>query len=444
MSYISNSEIDRKKMMHLLGIKSFDELIRNLPADIKLKNDLNIPAGVSELEVRNIFKELTEKNESVDSCVSFLGGGAYDHYIPAVINHMLLRSEFYTAYTPYQPEVSQGTLQAIYEYQSMICELTGMDVSNASMYDAGSALAEAGLIANNVCNKKRICYSSAINPSHTEILHTYCKGQSVELCEIDSSAGTLNLEELREKISGDVCAVIVQYPNYYGCIEELDKISQITHENGALLIVSVNPVALGILEPPGTYEADIVIGDGQPLGVPLSFGGPYLGIIAVTNKLVRKIPGRISGKTVDVDGKPGFVLVLQTREQHIRREKATSNICTNQALIALNTAIYMSIMGKEGIKEVATQCLQKSHYLAEKIKTIKGFDLLFDKPFFNEFAVQCPIESEELLKILCEKNFLAGISLRNEGYDNGLLIAVTEKRTKEEMDTFVEELKKIS
>jgi len=428
-------------MMQFLGIKDFEELINNIPQNIRLKGDLNIPDALSEIEIEKVCKNLAESNKSVNSCISFIGGGAYDHYIPAVINHMLLRSEFYTAYTPYQPEVSQGTLQAIYEYQSMVCELTGMDVSNASMYDAGSALAEAALIANNVCKKKRICYSSTINPYYKDILHTYCNGLDIDLFEIDSSAGVLDLNTLKNTISNDVCAVIVQNPNYFGCIEELDEIARIVHENNALLIVSVNPISLGILEPPGAVDADIVIGEGQPLGVPLSYGGPYLGIMTVKEKLIRKMPGRISGKTVDVDGKPGFVLVLQTREQHIRREKATSNICTNQALIALNTAIYMSLLGKEGIKEVALQCLQKSHYLADKISGIPGYGLLFNSPFFNEFAVNCPMPSENLLKSLCDKSILGGISLKDAGYENGLLVAVTEKRTKKELDRFAEALK---
>ncbi len=442
MAYIPNTEKDRQEMLDSIGVASFNELIKNIPEEIILKGNIDIPERISEYEVIKEIQQYEKINRATSELVSFLGAGSYDHFVPSAISSILSRSEFYTAYTPYQAEVSQGTLQAIYEYQTMICKLTGMDVANASMYDGGSALAEAALLAVNHTGRNEIIVAGKIHPNYLRIIKTYCEGQGIVVTELTSSRGTLLPEKLSMYMSDKVAAVIVQQPNFYGCLEDVDELATLAHQHGALYIVAVDPISLGILAPPGDYGADIVVGEGQALGISQNYGGPYLGIFAVKEFLLRRMPGRISGITIDADGQRGFVLTVQTREQHIRREKATSNICTNQGLMMLAATVYLALMGKKGIQEVANLCLQKSHYLVNEIIKIPGYHLKYKRPFFKEFVIQTPRPENEIINSLAKKGILAGVNLRSfDSQDDGILIAVTEKRTKSEMDNFVRELK---
>jgi glycine dehydrogenase subunit 1 len=441
MAFVPNTDDDRREMLKSIGVSSFDELISDIPEKIRLRGELNLPEPLSELEVLRELKDLSERNVDVEHSISFLGGGAYDHFIPSAIFAIINRSEFYTAYTPYQAEVSQGTLQAIYEYQTMICRLTGMDVANASMYDGGSALAEAILLSCGYTGRNEVVIAGPVNPSYLEIVRTYTRPRRTSIKLVDFDSGVCDIDKLRGMVSDRTACVVVQQPNFFGNLEDVFEVENVAHSSGALFIVVIDPISLGVLLPPGEYGADIVVGEGQSLGIPLSFGGPYLGIFAVREFLIRKIPGRLSGITVDRDGERGFVLTLQTREQHIRRERATSNICTNQGLMMLAATVYMSLMGKRGIEEVAKLCLQKSHYLARRISELDGFRLKYDKPFFKEFVIESQIPVSEIRKKLLKKRIIPGIDIsRFDGYGNGLLIAVTEKRTKREMDMFVEEL----
>ncbi len=444
MGFVPNTEEDRREMLKTIGVSSFEELISDIPPEIRLKEDLKLPEPLSEYEVLKELREISEKNLDLNHSISFLGGGAYDHFIPSAVFTIISRSEFYTAYTPYQAEVSQGTLQAIYEYQTMICRLTGMDVANASMYDGGSALAEAVLLAIGYTGKNEVVIAGPLNPNYLSVVRTYTHPKRAEIKLTKFDSGICDIDDLKSKVTDQTACVVVQQPNFFGNIEDVFEIEKLAHKVGALFIVVVDPISLGILIPPGEYGADVVVGEGQPLGIPLSFGGPYLGIFAVKEFLIRKIPGRLSGVTIDRDGERGFVLTLQTREQHIKREKATSNICTNQGLMMLAATVYMALMGKQGIREVAKLCLQKSHYLAEQISKIDGFKLKYNQPFFKEFVVQTPIPVSEIKRKLQQKKILPGIDISKfNGYGDGLLIAVTEKRTKKEMDLFIDELKSL-
>ncbi len=447
MSFFPNTNADQQEMLNKIGVNSFTDLIKNIPAELLFRGELKLPAPLSELEVMQLLASLASKNENCQDNICFLGGGAYDHFIPAVVKHIISRSEFYTAYTPYQPEVSQGTLQAIYEFQTMICELTGMEVANASVYDGGSALAEAVLLACGYNHRKQVLVSSTVNPNYTSIIKTYCYGRGIDIHILDWENGVTDLHMLEKQISVQTAAVVIQHPNFLGCLEEMETISGITHNNGALLITSNDPISLAILQPPGEYDADIVTGEGQSLGNPMSFGGPFLGLFAAKKELIRYMPGRIVGQTEDKNGKTGYVLTLQTREQHIRREKATSNICTNQGLNALAATVYLSLMGKSGLPKVAQLCLQKSHYLSDKIREIDGFNLKFDRPFFKEFVVEVDSDrsADDLMKQLLRKKIFAGISLHpvSEKLGNCFLCAVTEKRTKNELDYFLNALREL-
>lgn len=442
MTFISNTDDDRREMLKSIGVRDFEDLLANIPPEIRLKDGISLPPPLSEFEVLNELHSLARKNRDSSEMISFLGGGAYDHFIPSAIGAILSRPEFYTSYTPYQAEVSQGTLQAIYEYQTMICHLTGMDVANASMYDGGSALAEAALLAIRHTDRKELVIAGKVHPHYLDIVRTYTQGWDVSIRQAPLEDGIGNTVELHKLVTKSTAAVIVQQPNFYGCLENVEEIGQVAHEAGALFIVSVDPISLGVLVPPGDYGADVVVGEGQGLGIPLSFGGPYLGIFAVKEALLRRIPGRLSGITVDLDGKRGFTLTVQTREQHIRREKATSNICTNQGLMMLAACVYMSLMGRQGIPEVARLCLQKSHYLADEIAKIPGYRLKWATPFFKEFVIKTPYPASQVIESLSKKGILPGIDLAQFGKgETGLLIAVTEKRTREEMDRFVSELR---
>lgn len=441
MPYIPNSDEDRKQMKEALGIKSISELFSNIPDEHLIQEDWMDQPGSSEQAVMKKFNDIALKN---DVCkTSFLGGGAYDHYIPSVIKHIISRSEFYTAYTPYQPEVSQGTLQAIYEYQTMICELTGMDVSNASLYDGATANAEAILLSVAHTKRRNVIIPDNYSPNYREVIETYANGGKYDIITVKTEEGVIKLSDLKELLNQDTACVIMQYPNYCGVVRDLSDITEAVHEAGALMVASVNPMTLALLTPPGEFGVDIVTGEGQVFGNDVNWGGPYLGIFAVNKPLIRKMPGRIVGKTVDVEGKQGFVLTLQTREQNIRREKATSNICTNQGLMALKAVVYLTLMGKEGLREVADQCLQKAHYLSNEICEIEGFSLKYSSPFFHEFVIECPKPADEIINLMLDKDIYAGISLKKLGEPNSLLIAVTEQRTKEELDNFVDSLKTI-
>lgn len=440
--YIPNTHEDEREMLQSMGISSIEELFEDIPANVKLNRQLNLSSSKSELEVARHIKNLTEKNMSTEDLTCFLGAGVYDHYIPSVVKHITSRSEFYTAYTPYQPEISQGTLQVIFEYQSMICNITGMDVSNASMYDGPTACAEAAMMAADSGKRNKILISKTVHPETRRIVATYMKFRNVEVVEVDMADGATDIEKLKAAIDSNTAGVIVQNPNFFGVVEDMEEVERITHENKALLIMNVDPISLGVIKTPGEIGADIAVGEGQSLGNPLNYGGPYLGFMAVTNKLMRKMPGRIVGQTEDIEGKRAFVLTLQAREQHIRREKASSNICSNQALNALAAAVYLTTMGKKGLKEVALQSASKAHYAYNEIIKSGKYKPLFNKPFFMEFAVSgdgAKVNSE-----LLKNNILGGYDLSKEYPGcNGLLFCVTEKRTKNEIDKLVQVLEGI-
>jgi glycine dehydrogenase subunit 1 len=435
--YIPNTPLDEKEMLKTIGLEKIDQLFDDIPSDIHLNRPLNIPTSKSELEVESYLKALADKNCSVNELTNFLGAGAYDHYIPSVINAIISRSEFYTSYTPYQPEISQGTLQYIFEFQSLICKLTGMDVANASLYDGGTAITEAALMACAHARKDEIIISTAVRPDAREILKTYAHAQHLKVIEVETKDGVTDTKELEKLVSDNTAAVIVQSPNFFGVIEDLKTIGEIAHKGKkTTFVASVNPISLAILKKPAELGVDVVVGDGQPLGIPLAFGGPYLGFMATKKDYMRKLPGRIVGQTTDLDGKRSFVLTLSAREQHIRREKATSNICSNQGLNSLAATIYMVTMGKEGLKEVATQCAKKAHYAYDKLTKSGKYKPLFDKPFFMEFALTSDLNADEINKKLLEEKIAGGYNLGNNypQYKNAVLYAVTEKRTKTEID----------
>jgi glycine dehydrogenase subunit 1 len=438
--YIPNTEEDQKEMLKEIGAESIEALFCAIPQNLRLKTDLNLPSSLSEMELVNELKGLCGKNAHLDEYVSFLGAGSYDHFIPALVNHLSGRSEFYTSYTPYQAEASQGILQATYEYQSLICQLFQMDICNASLYEGATALTEAVILAHKVNHGKKVLVVKSVHPESRQVLTTYIeKTLGLSVIEIDYQNGVTDLTKLEEKISNDTSCVIVQNPNFFGCLEKVKKIEEITHQAGSLYIVSVDPISLGLLVPPGEYNADIAVGEGQVLGSKLNFGGPYLGIFTCKREFLRKIPGRIVGETTDKEGKRGFVLTLQTREQHIRRERATSNICTNQALNALRAAVYLSTLGEKGLPKVANLCLQKSHYAAKRIYQIPGFEPTFTSPFFKEFAVKCPIPPNKINKLLWDNKILGGFELRRlyPQLENSLLFCVTERRTRGDIDRLI-------
>lgn len=442
MDYISNTTAETEKMLKTIGVEAVKDLFKMIPGKVALDEDLDIDSGISELELLNLAEEKASKNKSLAEQLSFLGAGVYDHYVPGVIDHLISRSEFYTAYTPYQAELSQGTLEAIYEYQSMITELTGMGIANASMLDGGSAAAEAVTMAARISRKKKIILPETINPAYRDVIKTYGDGQELDFVEITSEAEIIDPDQIKAELDKDTAAVVVQYPNFFGSIEKMNEIAEIMAENKkTLFIVIANPILLGVLKAPAEYGADIVVGEAQNLGSGMNYGGPYLGFMACRDerKLLRQLPGRIVGKTTDVDGREGFVLTLQTREQHIRREKATSNICTNEALNALMATIYLAVMGKKGLKEVGTQSYHKAHYLADKIDSTAGYEVANKDNFFHEFVVKTDKDIEELKTKLAHDKIIPGYNLDKIG-KNGLLVAVTEKRTKKELDRFAEKL----
>lgn len=443
MRYIPFSKTEQQEMIQSVGAKTIDDLFIDIPVSARLKRALNIPPALSELEISDYFIKLAASNDTA-SMVCFRGAGAYDHYIPSVVKHLVLRGEFFTAYTPYQPEASQGTLQMIYEFQSLICELTGMDVANASLYDGSTAVAEAALMACRSTERGKILIAKTVHPQYREVLRTYCTQAEIGYEEIPYKDGVIDLEELSKLATSDVAGVIIQHPNFFGNLEPVHEIEKLVHKNGSLFVVTANPISLGILAPPGEYNADICIMEGQSLGNAISYGGPYLGIIACKGALVRRMPGRLVGIAKDNKGRRGFVLTLQAREQHIRRAKATSNICTNQSLNALCATIYLALIGKEGIKEVADLNLQKAHYAVQQLTSSQGYSLAWTKQhFFNEFAIRCPQPVKTINEKLHRTGILGGYDLESDypELNRCMLICVTEKRTKAQIDQLVNAVK---
>ena len=443
MTYIQNTVRDREAMLKAIGVPDVDALFADIPEKVRLKKPLKVPPMLHELDLQRHLFELAAKNTSSMDMPSFLGAGYYDHLVPAVIDHVSMRSEFYTAYTPYQPEASQGTLQWTFEFQTLMSELTGLPVSNASLYDGASAMAEAVMMARGQTGRTGVLVSRGVHPEYRKTLATYLKWQGG-----DSAIRELHCTGVTEmpKPTADTAAVVVQYPNFLGVIEDLAPLAKVAHDAGALFVVVANPVALGLLKRPGDLGADIVCGEGQPLGSYPWYGGPGFGFLTCKSEFVRRLPGRVCGQTKDSEGKRAFVLTLQTREQHIRREKATSNICTNQALMALRATIFLTVMGPQGMKQMATLCLQKAHYAAERIAGIPGFSLAYpDKPFFHEFSVACPVSAAEVNAHLLKKGVIGGYDMAR-GYTDvpelakRMVFCVTEKRSREEIDALVKAL----
>ena len=448
MRYIPNSPEERVEMLEAMGLGSAEELFDSIPPDLRLKQPLNTPAALSEIELLAQFERMGERNAGARRA-SFLGGGAYSHYIPTIVDHILSRSEFFTAYTPYQPEISQGTLQTIFEFQTLVCQLTGMEVANASMYDGSTALAEAVLMAERVTKRSKVIASSAAHPQYLEVVRTYVQhaGIHLELAPFNEQTGQ-SWQALADAIDDSTAALVVQSPNFFGCIENLAALADAAHAKGALLVVAITEaMSLGLLKSPGACGADIVVAEGQSFGVPLSFGGPYVGLFATCEKYARQIPGRLVGEAYDKKGRRGFVLTLATREQHIRREKATSNICTNEGLIALAATVYLETMGRRGVQEVAHQCAQKAAYAARAISKLKGYSLPFSAPCFNEFVVRGPIKAVDLLARLAkEKEIEAGIALSRFMSDrpNDFLVCVTETNSRDQIDALIQGLSSLS
>jgi glycine dehydrogenase subunit 1 len=446
MSFISLSEKDKKEMLAKIGISSGEELFQCIPDELKVKQRLDIPEALTEPELTRQMENMASKN-SYHRFLSFLGAGAYPHVIPSVVDYLSSRGEFISPYTPYQPEVSQGTLQIIFEFQTLICQLTGMDIANASLYDGASGAAEAALMAQRLKSKPKILVAKNIHPQYRETIRTYTHNLDLSVHEIAySDGGGVDFEDLNEKLDEDTAAVLVQSPNFFGVIEDIDKISSLAHENRALSVVIVaEPVSLGILETPGNLGADIVTGEGQSFGIPLSFGGPYLGFMACRKEFIRQFPGRIAGETKDVDGKRGFVLTLSTREQFIRRERATSNICTNQAWCALRATIFLELLGKLGMKELAWQNMQKAHYAQDKFAKIGRIKPKFQGVSFNEFVLDFEESCDKVAAYLKEKGIIGGYSLAKDYPELAgcLLICVTESHSKEDIDRFAGHLEEV-
>jgi len=444
VSFIPNGPDTRLAMLKEAGIDSgrIDDLFGSIPAELRAQS-FDIAEGKSEFEVEHIIRELGSKN--VNKLTYFIGGGFYDHYIPAAVDSLTSRGEFFTAYTPYQPEASQGTLQAIYEYQSCICGLTGMDASNASLYDGGTALYEAAMMAIRITRRRRIVMDGGVSPIYRKMIRSYTHNLDIDFTEIPVCHGQSDREELYKHLNSETAAVILQNPNFFGAVDDHSDIIKKAHEKGILIISSVYPVSLGMLKTPGEMGVDIVTGEGQSLGLPLSFGGPYLGFMAAKKEYIRNMPGRICGATTDKNGKRAWVLTFQTREQHIRREKATSNICSNQSLCALRALIYMSLLGDKGLKTLSRLCRDKAEFAKSRLAAIKGVSVQTSAPTFNEFTIQLPVNANEVIGRMIERGIAAGFPLGRyyEDMDNYLLVAVTEKRTKHEIIRFADTLEDV-
>jgi glycine dehydrogenase subunit 1 len=444
MRYLPNTPRDQRAMLDTIGVGSVEDLLVKIPSKARLSRPLALPPALAEPALVRHIRGLAAADADADGYACFLGAGAYDHYVPSPINHLISRGEFFTAYTPYQPEASQGTLRTIYEYQTMIAELTGMDVANASLYDGASSLAEAALMAHAITGRREVVLAGSVNPLYRRVVATYCAGPGLRLRDVAASEGVVDVDAARPAVGDGTAALVVQSPNFYGCLEDVAALAEIAHGAGALLVVVSDPVNLGVLEAPGRQGADIVVGEGQGLGIPLSFGGPYLGVFAARQECVRRMPGRLVGATVDLDGRRGFVLTLQTREQHIRRAKATSNICTNVALNALMATIYVATLGKQGLIRVGELSMAKAHYAAERLTAIPGVSLRFAAPFFKEFTVRLPKPPERVVSRLAREKILAGVPLKalDRRLGDCLLVAVTEQRTRDEIDALAGALAK--
>ncbi len=443
MSYIPHTDSDRAAMLAEIGVETVGDLFLDVPESVRYP-ELTLPPPLSEMEILRELKVMSEENADLDHHACFLGAGAYNHFVPSVVGHIVGRSEFYTAYTPYQPEISQGTLQAIFEYQSMVCALTGMDVANASHYDGATSLAEAAIMAVNASRGKRrkIAVSPTVHPEYRATLHTYTPGPGLTISDLQYPISNTQFDD-------NTACVIIQNPDFFGQLaeaSELNQLAEAVHAAGALLIVNADPISLGLFTPPGEYGADIVVGEGQPLGNPLNFGGPYLGLFACREEHKRKMPGRLIGETVDTEGRQGFVLTLSAREQHIRRERATSNICSNEALCALAAGAYLAAMGKSGLRQVAELCYHRAHYAAQQIAAIPGFDLVGDKSFFKEFVVRCPRLPSEINEALLERGIIGGYDLGHDypHMENSMLLCVTEMNSRTEIDSLVEALEEVT
>ncbi len=448
--YTPHTPQEIEEMLSAIGIKSIDDLFQNIPEKFRFP-DLELPEGLTEMEVAGVLDEISSANASTNDFISFLGAGAYDHYIPAAIDMILRKGEFYTAYTPYQPEVSQGTLQAIFEFQTLMTELTGMDASNASHYDGATSAAEAANLAYHFFRgkRKKVLVSRSVNPQYRETIRTYMQGlDDVQVIGDDQAVGIAPDEQtLIEMVDKDTSIVLVQYPDFFGRVIDHSEIVEVAHAQGALVAFIFNPIALGVLKPPGAFDADIAVGDGQPLGIPVSFGGPYLGIFTIKDKYIRKLAGRLVGESVDEDGNRAYVLTLTAREQHIRRENSTSNICTNQGLMALAATVYLSLLGKHGFKQVANLCYQKAHYAAEQISKLKGFELAYpETPFFHEFVIKTPNPVNEINLHLQNHWILGGYDLSQDypELENQMLVAVTEKISRDDIDEFAAALEEVT
>jgi glycine dehydrogenase subunit 1 len=437
LAYTLNTAADRQALLDAVGADSFDDLLRAIPPAVRLRRPLDLPPALAEQELTRLLQGLAAKNANADTHACFLGGGAYDHFIPAVVDAIAGRGEYYTAYTPYQAEASQGTLQVGFEYQTMVCQLTGLDVANASLYDGGSAAAESVLMAINVTGRSgQVVVAESVHPEYRQTLATYLADLGTKIVTVPTPHGFLDPDDVKKAVNEQTACVLVQHPNFFGSLEEVEAIGRAAKANGALFVVSFDPISVGLLKRPGDYGADIAIAEGQCLGNYLMYGGPYLGILACRSEFVRKIPGRLVGQTVDRRGNRCWVLTLQTREQHIRREKATSNICTNQGLLALRATVYLASLGPQGLMETAELCARKAHYAADQLTKIPGVKLAFDRPFFKEFTVRLPGDVKALLAGLVEDGYLAGLPLGRycPTLADCVSVAVTEKRTKAEID----------
>ncbi|TAK30055.1 MAG: aminomethyl-transferring glycine dehydrogenase subunit GcvPA [Chloroflexota bacterium] len=433
MSYVPNTDADRAAMMEDIGISSVDQLFEDIPAQFR-KPPLNLPPALWEGGVRQALQKLADRNVNLTRYACFLGAGAYRHFIPAVVGFVISRSEFYTAYTPYQAEISQGVLQSLFEYESMMADLTGMDIVNAGMYDGASAMAEAALMAVRITNRDKIAMDAGIHPAYLDVVRTYCQSQNVTIQLVSPPF---------DELESEYACLVVQQPSYYGFLEDMTLAERAAHNNGALLIVSVDPISLGMLKPPAAYNADIVVGEAQPLGIGISFGGPYLGLFACREKYLRQIPGRLIGQAFDTQGRRGAVMTLQTREQHVRRERSTSNICTSETLLAIAAAVYLAVVGKGGLRQVASLCYHKAHYAAARIAELPGYSLPFDRPFFKEFVVRCPHPPAELNRRLRSAHIIGGLDIGQYAHDC-MLLCVTEMNSREEIDHLIDQLAKWS
>jgi len=443
MKYTQLTDQDTTRMLEALEAESIEDLFATIPETTRLTADLNIPQGISELELLKDVTSLAAKNADTSKLACFLGAGAYDHFVPTLVDALASQTEFLTAYTPYQGEASQGVLQLFYEFQTMVAELMGMEVANASLYEGATSAAEAVLMARNVMRRSRVVVAESVHPDTLRVLRTYTSQQDVDIVTVPASGGVVDPESFAAALNDDTAAVVVQSPNFFGCVERIDRLIPQVHEHGALAIIATDPIACGLLAPPGVFDADVVVAEGQALGVPMQYGGPYLGLLACREKFLRKMPGRIVGMTKDVEGKRGFCLALQTREQHIKRERATSNICTNQGLLAVRASIYLAAMGQTGIQEVASQSFDKAHYAAGEIAKLEGFQLRFDAPFFKEFAVRTTKDVDTVLAKCRDRGIAAGVPLGryHDAFGDCFLVAVTEQRTRAQIDALVAALK---